>query len=458
MPEQRLAAAIVGAGTAGLYAASRISRATDDFLLFEGGIEGTTCARVGCMPSKAIISASQAFACTAKGAAAASPADSAAVLAQVRQVRDALVSHTAKNARARFGEKIRTRTVHFIAPMTLFDGETSYACERIVLACGSTPAIPPGWRLLPGKIITTDQFFELTELGRKVLVLGLGPVGIELSQAMAGLGIEVVAAEMTENAAAIRSPAILEMLLSCLGAEKNLKLLFRHKAVLVSAEGRVRAELSDLGTGKSVIEEFDQVLLATGRKPNAAALKLENSGLILDARSLPVFDGKTLATQDGKVFLAGDFSVLRPFFHDAADQGILAGQNAVAKGALSSLPEKVALSIVFTHPNVVQVGRTPADPAAEGLAAGTVDFADMGRAKLEGGKRGRISLYFSQESRTLSGAELVAPEGEHMGHFLAACIQARFTVEQMLSLPYYHPTYEELIQGAVDQAKRLMRS
>ncbi len=463
MKEIRLDAAVVGAGTAGLFAAARISHKTEKFLVFEGGIEGTTCARVGCMPSKAVIALGRAFATASgqmgnSGAGGSKAADTEAVLARVREMRDGLYKSTAANARARFGDKIVNETVSFAEPMILTGAETRYVCGAIVAATGSTPAVPPGWRLSPGKIVTTDTFFELPRLPERVLAVGAGPVGVELAQAMAHLGLSVTLVEMTERVAAVSDPDVEKAVKEMLAGEKNLACRFQTAARLDSENGGpVLVTLTDRATGKSERAEFDLVLLASGRRPNVEALRLENSGLALDGRGFPRIDPKTLKADGQNVFFAGDASAIRPFYHDAADQGMLAGVNAVAGGDLSTLPERVPLAIVFTDPNVAMVGAGPASLPPEGFVTGRADASRSGRGIVEGGKQGLMSLYFAKADGRLLGAQMAMPAGEHLAHYLSVMISGRFTVDDVLALPFYHPTYEELVKSAVEDARRALR-
>lgn len=465
MKEIRLDAAVIGAGTAGLFAASRIARKTENFAVFEGGTEGTTCARVGCMPSKAVIALARAFcAGCAKDAlpgfpASSGPADTAAVMGRVRKIRDGLYKSTAANARARFGEKIVAEKVSFAEPMVLEDRDARYLCGSIVVASGSTPAVPPGWSLVDGRVVTTDAFFELPALGRRVLAVGMGPVGIELSMAMARLGLDVTMVEMTERVAAISDPDVDRVFKEILSKTPNFSFHLKTAVKLdgVGEEG-VRVTLTGRSAGAGRKDVFDLVLLASGRRPNVDGLRLENSGLLLDDRGFAVVDPKTLRAEGQRVFFAGDVSGIRPFYHDAADQGVLAGENAVAPpGEPGFLPEKVPLAIVFTSPNVAMVGKAFHELPKDSFVTGGADAAQSGRGKVEGGTEGRISLYFGKSGGKLLGAQMAAPDGEHLAHYLSAMIHGRFTVDDVLALPFYHPTYEELVKAAAEEARRALK-
>ncbi|MBU2490853.1 MAG: dihydrolipoyl dehydrogenase [Proteobacteria bacterium] len=464
MREVRVDVAVVGAGTAGLYAMARVLERTDSAVLFEGGREGTMCARAGCMPSKALIHAARCVRDVhGPGAAGLPPSggamDYARIMAGVREKRDTLVSRTAARPRKRFGEKIVKEYASFVEPMVLSAGGVRYLCKSIVLAPGSLPVVPPGWLLVPERIVTTEEFFDLPTLPREVLVVGMGPVGLELSQAMALLGPSVTAVEMGETAAGVQDPEVLSTLKQALLETPNFQYHFRSRAALRSAGERVAVEMEDLEGGARWETAYDLVLLAVGRAPALSRLSLENAGIELDPKGRPVVDGKTLQCPGQNVFMAGDASALRPFFHDAADQGRLAGANAAAAVAgekPAPAKPKAPLAIVFTEPNVAATGLSWKDFSQDAHVAGTADVRSSGRCFLEDREHAIVRLYAEKATGKLAGAELCAPHGEHLGHFLALAIQTGFTIDQMLDLPYYHPTYEELLPTALLDAKKKM--
>jgi dihydrolipoamide dehydrogenase len=457
---KNLDVAIVGAGTAGLFAAASVSRKTENFLLFEGGPLGTTCARVGCMPSKGFIHAANAVFASRDPRVPGVPVrpdlpvDTGKLLGHVRALRDGLASGVAARVEKRFSEKLVRENVSFAGPMTLSGPSGTYACKAIVLATGSEPQVPPGFSLEPATIVTTDGFFELRQIPAGVLVVGMGPVGIELGQALARLGASVTAVEMTASSAGISDPGIEAFFKKILESEKNLSCRFRTSARLVNAGKRPRVVLENLETGTKEEGRWDLILLVSGRRPRVAGLHLENSGLATDGRGFPVIDPKTLRCKDMDVFFAGDASGLRPFYHDAQEQGVLAGKNASDPKNPSGLVSRIPLTIVFTRPNVAAVGTRFSNLEPGGFVTGEADFDTSGRGILECGKKGLLHIFVDKKTGKIAGAEMAAEAGEHISHLLAAIIHAGLDVEGALSIPYYHPTYEEGVQGALQDAKR----
>jgi len=195
---RRVRIAIVGAGTAGLAALAWVRKETQDFVLVNDGAYGTTCARVGCMPSKALIEVANSLHALRyfhdAGVLERLPSgpDIASVLAHVRRVRDRLVEDVLKLTDD-LGERNIAGRARLVAPHALDIGGQRIEAERIVLATGSRPIVPDAWRRLDDRIVTTDELFEQPSLPQRIAVVGLGAVGTELAQALARLGLRVSA-------------------------------------------------------------------------------------------------------------------------------------------------------------------------------------------------------------------------------------------------------------------------
>ncbi len=458
MKEKSVDVAVVGAGTAGLYALSRARRKTAQVVIFDGGPLGTTCARVGCMPSKMLIHSSDNLAGAGELDVGGENIrlNGPEMMRSLRERRDRLAGGVVKNNQALFKKYLVRNYASFREPMVLEAGETIYRCRAIVLACGTSPVLPPGWRKEPGRIVTTDEFFELPDIPENILVVGAGFIGVEIGQALGRMGKRVTMVEMTGSAAGISDPAVEECLISALSKSVDLRL--RTKAILETADpDGVAVSLED-ANGNRTSGRFDLAVVASGRKPNFGRLRLDRSGLDLDRQGSPEFDRETLRCRDRDVFLAGDCTGVRPFYHDAAEEGKLVGRNAAVLGNLAKLPKKVPLAITFTRPAVCSVGTRFAD-LPEGAAVGEALFPDSPRGVADRIKDGIIRIYGDPKDGRILGSEMAAPAGEHLAHLLAALIQAGLTVREALDLPFYHPTYEETLQGALrDLSKKAITS
>ncbi len=442
---------ILGAGTAGLTALGEAQRWTDDTMLVDPGPLGTTCARVGCMPSKALLAVAHRYremddlrGAGLRGTEHVS-VDDAAIMRHVRRHRDELAAVPERQAR-KLGERLVEGHPRFRDRHTVEVGEEVIEADAIIVATGTRPVVPEPWQGLGERLVTSDGFFELERLGRRVAIIGLGPIGVELGQGMAQLGIEVHGFHRDEHLAALSDPAVNAALCDALRQDM---------AVTTGAA----VELEDRGTSGIRVHaggeptEVEWALASVGRRPNIEGLGLEQLDGALRADGRPAIDPSTLQVGDLPVYFAGDVAGLRPLMHEAADEGRLAAYNALQpEGA--ALGRRTPLGIVFTTPHAARVGQAFADLPSTGWVTGSADFARQGRARLEGLAEGRLHVYAELGSGRLLGAEMAVPGGEHLAHLLAWSIQGRATVDTLLQRPYYHPTLEEGLRSALQSARK----
>jgi dihydrolipoamide dehydrogenase len=444
---------IVGAGSAGLGALREVRKHTQKLVIVNDGPWGTMCARVGCMPSKALIEAAHAFhrrrdfAEFGVSGADGLRVDLAAVFARVRKVRD-VDTGEARQITDDLGDRAVSGRARLLdAHRVEVNGREIHA-ERIILATGSRPLVPETWHALSDRLLTTDSLFEQTTISPRLAVVGLGAVGVEIAQALARLGCTVTAFDGKTSVAGLSDERIQESLLDALRGELAVHL--GHEAEL-SGEGGggVRVKAGDV----SVVA--DRVLVALGRRPNIEGLGLETLGVPLDEHGKPEVDPTTMQIGTLPVFLIGDAEGDRPILHEASDEGHIAGANAMATTA-KHYRRRVPLRIVFTHPNVAMVGRKHSELDLPNALVGEVSFSDQGRARLALLGPGRLRIYAEKTTGAILGAELCAPDGEHLAHLLALAIERKATVRDLIRAPFYHPTLEEGVRAALREiAKEL---
>ncbi len=450
--------AIIGAGTAGL-AAYRAARAQNKrVVLIEGGPYGTTCARVGCMPSKLLIAAADSA-----HAVAAAPGfgvlpgpmriDGQAVMARVRVERDRFVGFVLDGVNAIPAEDKLRGHARFTSPTTLqVDQHTAINASRVVIATGSTPTIPPA---LAGKlagVITSDDVFEWTDLPASVAVVGSGIIGLELGQALARLGVQVTLYARGNSIAQLSDPEVIAAAAKALTLELDLR--FQHSVLAAEQDGSQVILTTVDGAGAIKSARFDKVLVAVGRTPNVAGIGIEQAALALDDGGIPLFNSSTMQCGDSSIFIAGDASNERPVLPEAADQGRIAGDNAARFPDVLPGLRRTSLAIAFTEPNIATVGASFRALSRDGMspfAVGSVSFENQGRSRVMLQNHGMLRVYGEFGTGRFLGAEIVGPRAEHLAHLLAWACQSRMTVKQMLELPYYHPVVEEGVRTALRQ-------
>ena len=441
---------IIGAGTAGLSALREVRKRTDNFLLINDGAYGTTCARVGCMPSKALIEAANAFhrrhafeAFAIRGSEQLT-IDVPAVLRRVRTLRDKFVAGVLK-ATDELAEKNLAGRARLIGPNRVSVNDQEFAARRIIIATGSRPIIPKPWSAFSGRILTTDDLFEQQDLPRRIAVIGLGVIGVEMAQALSRLGLDVVAFDSGRRLAGLNDPQIN-------GAFSQL--LQQEFPCYTGSEAEVSVTADGLLVKNQEHEvKVDKILVAIGRRPNLDDLGLETLGVALDKRGMPPYDPTTMRIAELPVFLAGDVNGQMPLLHEAADEGHIAGLNATRESCHCFI-RRTPLAIVFSDPNVAMVGVRFEDLDANSVVIGEADFKRQGRARTAEKNKGLMHIYAEKSSGRLLGAEMCVPEAEHMAHLLALAIEQSMTVWDLLRIPFYHPVLEEGLRGALRQLAR----
>mgnify|MGYP000273009421 CR=1 FL=1 len=204
--------AIIGAGSAGLFALSQVRRKTDNYVLIDGGELGTTCARVGCMPSKVMIQVADdyhrrsIFDREGIDGAEELGLDVPAVMEHVQDLRDVFVDKTLGVTDALDQEHLIDGYARFVDDHTVEVNGEQIRAKSIVIATGTIPVVPDDWQAFREDIITTEELFELEDLPGSVAVIGLGSIGLEIGQALSRLGVEVTGVDLLENVAKLDDP------------------------------------------------------------------------------------------------------------------------------------------------------------------------------------------------------------------------------------------------------------
>lgn len=464
MQKRHVDVAVIGAGSAGLSAWHTARKDTDDVLLIEAGEYGTTCATVGCMPSKLLIAAADAAhrahqAGTFGVKVAEVDIDGEAVMARVKGERDRFVGSVLKSMK-RIPEDQRLRGhARFIQPHTLqVDDHTQVTANAIVIATGSRATWPGFFEAAEDRLIINDDVFEWETLPESVAVFGPGVIGLELGQALSRLGVRTRTFGVGGAIGPLQSDKVREIADGLFGAEFYLDPDADVQQIERSAEG-VTLTFVERTTGKVLTETFDYLLAATGRQPNVDKLALENAGIELGERGLPGFNRFTMqcANTDGSpshIFIAGDANHAVPLLHEAITEGQIAARNAANLTDIKAGRRNVPLSIVFTEPQMASVGDSRATLEArfggcDCMAEGGVSFDDQGRARVMGENHGYLALYAEHGSGQFLGAEMLGPRVEHMAHLLAWALEQKMTVSEMLAMPFYHPVLEEGLRSGL---------
>ncbi len=454
--------AVIGAGTAGLAAYRAAKAAGKRAVIIEGGQYGTTCARVGCMPSKLLIAPAEAAHTVDKFPAFGLElqghvkVDGKAVMKRVKFERDRFVGFVLEGVESIPAEDKLVGHAVFVDPHTLLVSRNNdvpvarVTAASIVIATGSVTSYPAAWKVLGSRLITNDDVFYWDDLPESVAVFGPGIIGLELGQALHRLGVRIKVFGRGGGVGPLADPALLEDARRVFGAEFDLDT--NAKAEVALDGDRVQVKFRD-HQGTEVIEYFDYLLAATGRAANVHHLDLEKTGLVRDHQGVPVFNRETLQCGHSHIFIAGDANAEVQLLHEAADEGRIAGDNAAHFPDVKSGLRRAGLAAVFTDPQIAIVGGGYRAAQKKPHVTGEVSFVNQGRSRVMLRNQGRLHVYADSQNGKFLGAEMLGPDAEHIAHLLAWALQMNLTISQMLEMPFYHPVVEEGLRTALRDAQ-----
>lgn len=461
MKERNVDVAIIGGGTAGLGAYRAAKAHTDSVVLIEGGPFGTTCARVGCMPSKLLIAAAESvhqiekapkFGIHPQGNIEINGNE---VMARVKSERDRFVGFVLEGVEEIPAQDKVLGYAKFIDEHTLQVGDEKISAKRIVIATGSRPAYPAAWQEFGDRLIINDDLFEWDTLPRSVAVFGPGVIGLELGQSLHRLGVKVKVFGLGGQVGPLTDPQVMEYAKNAFQEE-----FYLDPQVTIESMKRIEGDNPQVQiqfiNRNCELETFnaDYVLAATGRRANVDNLSIENANLALDDKGGPTADHFTLQTSAEHIFIAGDASNQIPLLHEAADQGRIAGDNAGRFPDVRAGLRRSPISAVFTDPQIAMVGETYKQLTTRlgqcgCFATGEVSFEGQGRSRVMLRNKGLLHVYAEQGTGRFLGAEMMGPNAEHLAHLLAWAHQNQMTISQMLDMPFYHPVIEEGVRTAL---------
>jgi dihydrolipoamide dehydrogenase len=453
--------AVIGAGTAGLAAYRAAIKAGKRVLMIEGGPYGTTCARVGCMPSKLLIAAAEA----AHAASHTDPfgvhvdgqirVDGREVMDRIKRERDRFVGFVLDGVENIPAEHKLRGYARFVAPNILeVENHTRIEAGSVVIATGSSPSIPPPFKALGDRLVINDDVFSWDDLPKRVAVFGPGVIGLEIGQALARLGVVVRVFGVSGSLAGLTDLAVRQVAKKVFQQEFYLDPDARVlETKRIGNEVEIRYVKLD---NSEAVERFDYALISTGRRPNLGGLDLQKAGITVNDQGITAFDRQTMQIEGLPVFIAGDVNNDVPLLHEAADEGQIAGQNAALFPAVLPGLRRTPLAVVFCDPQIAMVGQGPDKLVKGAYVIGQVDFTGQGRSRVMLKNKGVLHLYADIKTRRFVGAQMVGPSAEHIAHLLAWSVQQQMTIDQMLQMPFYHPVIEEGLRTALrDAAARL---
>lgn len=434
---------VIGAGSAGLTAAAGAAQMGARVVLVEHGLMGGDCLNYGCVPSKSLLAAARAAQAHRSGerfgvAAREPEVDFARVMAHVRSVIAGIEPHDSEDRFTGLGVRVLRGTARFEDGRTLTVDDGRIRARRFLVATGSSPLVPPIPGLDDTPYLTNETLFELETLPEHLLVIGGGPIGLEMAQAFRRLGSRVSVLEMARCLPA-DDPALAAIVVRRLEGE-GVDFLQNAKADGVSGTaGEVTVAYEREGERGSI--KGTHLLVAAGRTPNIAALDPAAAGIEHTRRGVTV--DATLRTSNRRVYAAGDVTGVAQFTHLAGYQA-----GVVLRRAMLRLPAKADYRALpwctYTEPELAQAGLTEAAARERGMSVRSAEanLAENDRGRAEGLDEGRIKVVVDRRGRVL-GAGIAGPHAGELIQPWILAIQRKLKLKDMAGLILPYPTLGE---------------
>jgi pyruvate/2-oxoglutarate dehydrogenase complex dihydrolipoamide dehydrogenase (E3) component len=448
---------ILGGGTAGLVSAFVAAGVGARVALVERDRTGGDCLWTGCVPSKSLIAAARAAHrmrhADAVGLAPVEPAiDFARVMDRVHAVIAEIEPHDSPARLRDAGVEVIVGKGHFVDGSTIQADGRRLRFASAIVATGSEPALPPVSGLTGADVLTTESVWALRELPGRLVVLGGGPIGCELGQAFARLGVSVTLVELADRLLLKEEPDAGALIARRLVADGVDVRLGTRAVEVLRPEGAPGQLVLDVDGERDTVT-FDRVLVVAGRRPRTAGIGLKAAHVEIDQRGAVVVDDR-LRTSAPRIYAAGDVTARLPFTHVAAHHARVASVNALF-GMRRTVDETIPW-VTFTDPEVAHVGLTEAQ-ARERWGDRTIlarsDYAALDRAITEGEPEGFALLVADPRGRLVGATVAAAGAGEAIAE-LTARVVAGDKIDALSTTVHAYPTLAEGPSRAADEHLR----
>jgi dihydrolipoamide dehydrogenase len=453
---------VIGAGPAGYVAAIRAAQlglstaCVEQWLDAKGNVRlGGTCLNVGCIPSKALLDSSQKFAeardhLAVHGISVKDPSiDVPAMLVRKEKIVDQLTGgiaglfkHNGVTAISGTGKVLSGARVE----VTDKDGKVQViSAGNVIIAAGSLPVNIPPAPVDNEYIIDSTGALELTEVPRRLGVIGAGVIGLELGSVWSRLGAEVVMLEALDDFLPMMDVQV----------AKEAAKIFRKQGLDIRLGTRVTGaevkngavEVTYSASGDEHVETFDRLIVAVGRKPRSQELFASDSGITLDERGY-IFVNDFCETEAPHIFAVGDVVRGPMLAHKGSEEGIMVAERIA--GRKTQMNYDCIPSVIYTHPEVAAVGRTEQELKADGVPykVGVFPFSASGRALAANDSDGMVKLLAHAENDRILGCHIVGPSAADLVQQVVIAMEFGSSAEDLALIVFGHPTLSEAVHEA----------
>jgi pyruvate/2-oxoglutarate dehydrogenase complex dihydrolipoamide dehydrogenase (E3) component len=431
---------VIGAGSAGVSAAPFAARLGATVALVERYLPGGDCLYTGCVPSKTLIkSAKVAWEMRRAADYGLTPADTVVdlgrVMAHVQDVIRRVYQFESPDALAEDGVEVVLEAARFVDPHTIAAGERRLRAKYFLLCTGARATLPPVSGLTETPYESYETVFNMKRLPARLLVLGAGPIGLELAQAFQRLGSQVTVFQRSKHILTFADPEISMALIDVLAQEG---IQFRTGSQIERVASTSSGGVSVTVDGESV--EGDALLVATGRQPNVEQLGLDKAGVETTEKGVPV--DERLRTNQKHIYACGDVIGSHQFTHYAGWQAYLAVRNALLPGSSSGVRDQVPWTI-FTDPEVARCGMTEQEARerhGDDVRVATWPLERLDRAQTEEDRQGFIKVVHKRGGEILGAHIMAARAGEMISEYVLA-MEKDLNFGDLSGAVHVYPTY-----------------
>lgn len=457
IPDGRYNLVVIGAGTAGLITAAGAAGLGAKVALIERGLMGGDCLNVGCVPSKALISAARQAVALRQGPefgikAAAAEVDFAEVMRRMRRLRASMSPHDSAQRFRQLGIDVYFGQGTFTSSQSVVVGERTLHFKKAVIATGARAAELPIPGLKEAGYLNNETLFSLTELPARLIVIGGGPIGCEMAQSFARFGSQVTLVEQAshilsreeDDAALIVQQALLR---------DGINVVNNAQVIRVETEGSTRiVVLAREGQEERIYG--DQILVGIGRTPNLDGLGLETVGVAAHPQQ-GVEVNDRLQTTNPKIYAAGDVCSKYKFTHAADFLARIVIQNTLFMGRAKA-SKLIIPWCTYTSPEIAHVGIYPCEASQQGieLSSFTQLLSSVDRAILDGETEGFVRIHCKKDTDRILGATIVAHHAGDMISQIVMAMKHRIGLRKIASVIHPYPTQTDAIRKLGDQFNR----
>jgi pyruvate/2-oxoglutarate dehydrogenase complex dihydrolipoamide dehydrogenase (E3) component/uncharacterized membrane protein YdjX (TVP38/TMEM64 family) len=450
---------VIGAGSAGLVASFIGAAVKAKVALIEKHKMGGDCLNTGCVPSKALIRSAKMLSYTNRAKEFGFKSGNldfefADVMRRVKNIVQTVEPHDSVERYADLGVEVIQGEARITSPFSVEVNGRELTTRNIVVATGARPFIPPIAGLDKIKFLTSDNVWDLKSLPKRLVVLGGGPIGSEMTQAFSRLGSQVTQIEMMPRIMIREDVDISEMIQSKLEAE-GVRVLTGHKAKEIRVEGDHKFLICENEASRVEIE-FDEILVAVGRAANAKGFGLEALGVVLRPNGTIETNG-LLQTNFPNIYCSGDVAGPYQFTHTASHQSWYASVNALfGQFQRFTVDYRVIPWATFTDPEVARVGLNRQEADEQGIPYEVTDYGidDLDRAIVDSEARGLVRVLTKPGKDKILGVTIV---GAHAGDLIAEYVLAmkhNLGLNKIMGTIHIYPTLAEANKYAAGKWKQ----